>query len=150
MKVVGLQFQAFSSASCTTASNRGAAAHSLPSGMLRFDYQNTEQDRPNQRAQWRGRSRDMPSLPMPGLVGLAPGIAEQHDDVAVGLGFDGLLLLGAFGAKFICLARAFALHPLENLLGDLPWQVGVAESDIGRGDATPAGFLVLLMPDLDQ
>src|ERR1700730_11445795 len=61
----------------------------------------------------------------PGLVGLALRVAEQHDHIAIGLGFNGLLLLGAFGAKFRRLARAFTLHPAENLFGNLPWQIGV-------------------------
>jgi hypothetical protein len=70
-----------------------------------------------------------------GLVGLAPRIAEQHDDVAIGLGFNGLLLLGAFGTKFVCLACALALHALKNLFGDLPRQIRMANSHIDSRDA---------------
>src|ERR1700730_18159191 len=64
------------------------------------------------------------------LVGFAPGVSKRHDDLAVGIGGDGLGQLGALRAILRCLARSLALHPAKHLFGNLPWQIGAADSHI--------------------
>ena len=81
-------------------------------------------------------------------VGLLLRLADEHHHVAVGLGLDRLLLLLALGTVLGRLAGALRVHPGEDLLGDLPRQVGTADADVDRLDAEALRLGVHLVADL--